>query len=88
MPCRANQQNALLLDSTGRSYALLASSLPSARGQGEPLTGKLNPPSGAEFCGLLMGDDNQPVLLASDAGYGFIASFGDLYSKTVQAKPC
>ncbi len=81
-----SQQNALLLDSTGRSYALPANSLPSARGQGEPLTGKLNPPSGAEFCGLLMGDDSQPVLLASDAGYGFIASFGDLYSKNRAGK--
>jgi topoisomerase IV subunit A len=81
-----SQQNALLLDSTGRSYALPANSLPSARSQGEPLTGKLNPPSGAEFCGLLMGDDNQPVLLASDAGYGFIATFGDLYSKNRAGK--
>ncbi|MDI1302372.1 MAG: DNA topoisomerase IV subunit A [bacterium] len=66
------------LDSSGRSYSLLASSLPSARGQGEPLTGKLNPPPGASFRGLLMGDNKQQVVLASSAGYGFVAAMGDL----------
>lgn len=66
------------LDSTGRSYSLLASSLPSARGQGEPLTGKLNPPPTSTFRGLLMGDNKQQVVLASSAGYGFVAQMGDL----------
>lgn len=81
-----NSQNVLLLDSTGRSYAVPANGLPSARGQGEPLTGRLNPPSGAEFAGMLMGDDTQKILLASDAGYGFIATLGDLYSKNRAGK--
>ena len=82
---RSNQQ-AILLDSTGRSYALAAHTLPSARGQGEPATGRLNAPSGATFCGLLMGDDEQKVLLATDAGYGFVAKMADLYTKSRSGK--
>ena len=69
---------AFFIDSTGRSYTLLASSLPSARGQGEPLTGRLTPPIGAEFIDVVMGDDEQLVLLASDVGYGFISNLGNL----------
>jgi len=82
---RSNQQ-AVLLDSTGRSYSLAAHTLPSARGQGEPVTGKLTPPSGAEFKGLLMGEADQLYLLASDAGYGFFAKFDDLLSKNRAGK--
>jgi len=82
---RSNQQ-VILLDSTGRSYALPAHTLPSARGQGEPATGRLNAPSGASFCGLLMGDDEQKVLLATDAGYGFVAKMADLYTKNRSGK--
>ncbi len=81
-----SNQNALLLDSTGRSYALAAHSLPSARGQGEPASGRLNPPSGAVFSGLLMGDDRQKVLVASDAGYGFVTELGSLYTKNKAGK--
>ena len=84
-PGKSNQF-ALLLDSTGRSYALAAHTLPSARGQGEPVSGRLNPPNGATFEGLLMGSDEQPVLLASDAGYGFVARLGDLFSKNRAGK--
>ena len=73
---------AFFIDSTGRSYTLLANSLPSARGQGEPLTGRLTPPIGAEFIDVAMGDDEQLVLLASDVGYGFISNLGNLQSKT------
>jgi len=77
---------AFFIDSTGRSYTLLASSFPSARGQGEPLTGRLTPPIGAEFIDLVMGDDDQLVLLASDVGYGFISNLGNLKSKTKSGK--
>jgi topoisomerase-4 subunit A len=77
---------AFFIDSTGRSYTLLASSLPSARGQGEPLTGRLTPPIGAEFIDVVMGDDDQLVLLASDVGYGFISNLGNLKSKTKSGK--
>jgi len=77
---------AFFMDSTGRSYTLMASSLPSARGQGEPLTGRLTPPIGAEFIDVMMGNDEQLILLASDVGYGFISNLGNLKSKTKSGK--
>jgi topoisomerase-4 subunit A len=82
---RSNQP-AVLLDSTGRAYTVATHNLPSARGQGEPLTGRISPPSGAVFNGLLMGDADQRCLLASDAGYGFIARLGDLQAKNRAGK--
>lgn len=81
-----SNQFAYLLDSTGRSYAVPTHTLPSARSQGEPATGRLNPPSGATFEGLVMGDDEQRVLLSSDAGYGFVAKVGDLFTKNRAGK--
>jgi topoisomerase-4 subunit A len=77
---------AFFLDSTGRVYSLSANSLPSARGQGEPLTGRLAPPLGAAFKDVVMGEESQLILLASDAGYGFISTLGDLSSKTKSGK--
>jgi topoisomerase-4 subunit A len=77
---RSNQP-AVFLDSTGRSYSVPAHSLPSARGQGEPLTGRLDPPTGAAFVTVLGGDPNQRLLLASDAGYGFICNLDALIAK-------
>lgn len=74
------------LDSTGRCYALPTHSFPSARGHGEPLTGRLSPPTGAHFVGLLAGHDNDRVLIASDAGYGFICQLMDLYVKNKNGK--
>lgn len=82
---RSNQP-VVFLDSTGRSYSLLIHSLPSARGQGEPLTGRFNPPAGAIFCGALAGDPEQRILLASDAGYGFVGKLSDLYCKNKAGK--
>ena len=81
-----SNQHALLLDSTGRSYAIPVHTLPSARGQGEPVSGRLNPPSGASFSGILMGPDKQKVVLSSDAGYGFVTTLGDLYTKSKAGK--
>ena len=81
-----SNQNVVLLDSTGRSYSLAAHNLPSARGQGEPLTGSINPPSGASFAGALMGEDTQCYLLATDAGYGFIVSLEDMQTKNRAGK--
>ncbi len=81
-----SNQLAIFIDSTGRAYSLPAHSLPSARGQGEPLSGKVNPPSGATFEGVLIGEDDKDVLLASDAGYGFVAKIGDLGSKNKSGK--
>lgn len=81
-----SNQTAVFLDSTGRAYSLPAHTLPSARGQGEPLTGKLNPPPGAEFMGVMLGDAEQLYVLASDAGYGFIVKLGDLFGKNRAGK--
>ena len=81
-----NNQQAVFLDSTGRAYSLVAHSLPSARGQGEPLSGRINPPSGATFAGLLMGEPAQKVLLVTDGGYGFVTSLGEMISKNRNGK--
>jgi len=79
-PGRMNQP-IILLDTTGRAYALEAHTLPSARGQGEPVTGKLTLPKGATIDAAIAGKDNDVVLLASDAGYGFVTKIGDMTSK-------
>lgn len=81
-----SNQNVILLDSTGRTYAVAAHSLPSARGQGEPVTGRLNAASGAVFNSVMMGDDTQLLLMATDAGYGFVAKLGDFYTKNRAGK--
>ena len=81
-----SNKSAIFMDSTGRSYTLPANSLPSARGQGEPLTGRLSPPTGAEFVDVIMGEPDQKILLSSDAGYGFVATIGDLLSKKKAGK--
>ena len=81
-----SNQFAVFLDSTGRSYSLAAHSLPSARGQGEPLTGRLTPPPGASFDCLLLPDDEALYVLASDAGYGFVAKGEDLQAKNKAGK--
>ncbi len=82
---RSNQPT-VILDSTGRAYTIPSHNLPSARGQGEPVTGRINPPSGATFEGLMMGAEGDLFLLASDAGYGFVARLGDLQTKNKAGK--
>jgi len=82
---RSNQL-AMFIDSTGRVYSVMAHTLPSARGQGEPLSSRFKPPDGAEFCGTMIGDNEQKYLLASDAGYGFIATLEDLVSRNKAGK--
>lgn len=76
----------VFLDSTGRSYSVAPHTLPSARGQGEPLTGRLKPPPGARFVGVALGPPASKVLLAGNAGYGFVCSLGDLVSKNKSGK--
>ena len=73
-----SNQRVFVLDNSGRSYALPASTLPSARSLGEPLTTKLNPPTGSRFVDLIMGDEQQAIVLASSQGYGFVSSVGNL----------
>jgi topoisomerase-4 subunit A len=79
-------QLAVFLDSTGRAYSLPAHSLPSARGQGEPLSGRLNPPDGASFRGAMIGEPDARWLVASSAGYGFFARLGELHSRNRAGK--
>jgi len=79
-------QQAVFLDSTGRAYSLLAHTLPSARGQGEPLSGRLDPPDGATFPGVLIGEPEDRWVLASSAGYGFVVKLGDLLSRNRAGK--
>jgi topoisomerase-4 subunit A len=82
---RSNQL-AVFLDSTGRSYALPACGLPSARGQGEPLSGHLQAPPGAEFIAVLLAEAETIYLMASDAGYGFLCQVRNLYTKNRAGK--
>ncbi len=82
---RSNQY-AVFVDSTGRSYSLPAHSLPSARGQGEPLTGRLTPPPGASFKCVLLPEDEALYVIASDAGYGFVVKGEDLQAKNKAGK--
>jgi topoisomerase-4 subunit A len=79
-------QLAVFLDSTGRAYSLPAHTLPSARGQGEPLSGRLDPPDGATFAGVLIGEPEDLWLVASDAGYGFTVRLKELHSRNRAGK--
>ncbi|MCD6039783.1 MAG: parC [Gammaproteobacteria bacterium] len=82
---RSNQLS-VFLDSTGRVYSLPSHTLPSARGQGEPLTGRLNPTTDAQFIDVIVGEDEQQYVLASDAGYGFTTKLANLYGKNRAGK--
>ncbi|MCV9921402.1 DNA topoisomerase IV subunit A [Pseudomonas sp. BT-42-2] len=81
-----SNQFAVLIDSTGRSYSVAAHTLPSARGQGEPLTGRLTPPPGATFECVLLPEDDALYVVASDAGYGFVVKGEDLQAKNKAGK--
>ena len=84
---RSNQQ-VVFFDSEGKVYNLPGHVLPSARGQGEPLTGKLNPADGMSFVALVCGEPDDWVFLATDAGYGFMTQLKDLYVKNRNGKAC
>ena len=84
-PGRSNE-TAVFFDGTGRAYSLPAHVLPSARGQGEPLAGRLDAPDGAEWRAVLMGGPDERVVLASDGGYGFVVGVSSLWSKNRTGK--
>ncbi len=73
-------QQVVFLDSTGRTYSVLAHTLPAARGHGEPLSGRIDPPDGATFSGIMIGEPSDRWVLASDAGYGFVVKLEELYA--------
>jgi topoisomerase-4 subunit A len=79
-------QPAIFLDTRGRTYSLPAHKLPSARGHGEPLTGRLTPSNGARFLAVVMGAADQKVLLASDTGYGFVTDISNMVTKNIKGK--
>jgi topoisomerase-4 subunit A len=81
-----SNQSAVFIDSHGRSYALPAHSLPSARGQGEPLTGRFKPAAGAEFVDCLMASNDQLFLLTTSHGYGFLCFFEDMLTRNKNGK--
>ena len=81
-----SNQDAVFLDSTGRAYTATCHTLPSARGQGEPLTGRFNPPDGASFAGVITGEKSDRFVVASDAGYGFVGSLEDMLTRSKAGK--
>jgi len=81
-----SNQNVVFVDSFGRAYAVTAHTLPSARGQGEPLTGRLKPASGAEFRSCLMGSDDDQFLMSSSHGYGYVVKFSDMLTRSKNGK--
>ena len=82
---RSNQL-AVFVDSTGRAYSLPAHTLPSARSQGEPLSGRLKPPDGSSFRAVLIGTNDERWVLASSTGYGFVVKLQDLHSRNKAGK--
>ena len=81
-----SNQSVVFIDSFGRAYSLAAHSLPSARGQGEPLTGRFKPASGAEFKSCVMGHDDARFLLTSSHGYGYVCQFSDMLTRSKNGK--
>ncbi len=81
-----NLQQAVFIDSTGRAYSLDAHQLPAARGHGEPLSGTVDPPDGATFAAVLIGEADDQWLVASDSGYGFRVKLGELYARNKKGK--
>ena len=82
---RSNQFS-VFIDSTGRAYSVSTHTLPSARGQGEPLSGRLKPPDGSNFRSVLIGENDSKWVLASSAGYGFVVKLKDLHSRNKAGK--
>ncbi|HJO35718.1 MAG TPA: DNA topoisomerase IV subunit A [Gammaproteobacteria bacterium] len=76
-----SRQTLVILDAAGRTYSLPAGSLPSARGFGEPLTGRLEPPSGTAFVGLALGTPAAEFALLADDAYGFRTPLEALQSR-------
>jgi topoisomerase-4 subunit A len=81
-----SNQLAVFMDSSGRAYTLPAHKLPSARGQGDPLTSHFTLPAGASFVSVMIGDPDQLYLVGSDFGYGFVVRLGDMHARTKTGK--
>jgi len=84
--CGRSTEPSVFIDSTGRVYTVTTHTLPSARGLGEPLSGRVNPPDGATFEGVMIGKPDDLYVVASTSGYGFVTRLGDLYTKNKNGK--
>jgi len=82
---RSNRPVAFI-DSSGRAFTTEAHTLPTARSQGEPLTGRFNLATGETFVHCMMANDEDKYLLVSDAGYGFVSRFSDMISRNKNGK--
>src|SRR5690606_20721437 len=82
---RSNLQ-AAFLDSTGRSYSTAVHTLPSARGNGEPLSGRFTLPLGATFQAVVSADNDSRFVIASSHGYGFVTRFENLTGRNKAGK--
>ena len=81
-----SNQTLVLLASNGRTYSMKAHSLPSARGQGEPITGRITLEKEATIVSAVLDNEEAHYLIASDAGYGFVAQLKDLHAKNKAGK--
>ena len=81
-----NSQNAVIIDSFGKAFTLPIHKLPSARGQGDPVSSSINSQSGSTFAGVVAGTEEEYCLLAANSGYGFIAKISDLQTKNKSGK--
>jgi topoisomerase-4 subunit A len=84
--CGKSNQQAMFIDSRGRCYSIPAHTLPSARGQGEPLSGKLKHAGGAQFVGIMLGEPSDYYLFSSTAGYGFVGKLEDMFTRNRAGK--
>tara|TARA_B110000444_G_scaffold177434_1_gene166068 strand:+ start:6251 stop:8557 length:2307 start_codon:yes stop_codon:yes gene_type:complete len=85
--CRGrNNQTAVFLDSQGKAYSLPGHTLPSARGLGDPITGRVSADSGVEFMSTLIGNDDDKFIITNTAGYGFVSEFKNMVSTKKSGK--
>ena len=81
-----NNQTAVFFDSGGKAFSLSAHSLPSARGMGEPLTGRIVSESGVTFEGVAIGAEESQILISNSAGFGFISNLSNAISNQKKGK--
>ena len=75
-----SNQMCVFLDSNGKAYSLPSHSLPSARGMGDPITGRVSADSGVKFVSSLIGNDDDKYMIMNTAGYGYISEFKNMVS--------
>ena len=85
--CRGkSNQLSVFLDSNGKAYSLPSHSLPSARGMGDPISGRVSADSGIKFISTLIGNDDDKYMIMNTAGYGYISEFKNMVSNKKSGK--